>query len=586
MFSNARKLAVITWSLFLIFVSIGTYSTAQSCTSVLSPANGAVNVPLDATITWTPVAGVTGYIISLGTTPGGSDIVSNRSVGLSTSFLPPLGLPNNTTIYVSISLFFFNNENIPCPVSSFTTENITTPPLCTDLTSPLAGAVNVAINANLQWNVSIGTEGYLLTIGTTPGGNEILPTTDVGNILSYNPLLDFPASTIIYVTVIPYNSNGSAINCNSQSFTTGSLGQAPECTNLISPLDGSIDVPLTPELRWSPVTNATGYIINMGSTPGGKDILNNFDAGNTTSTVVVNFLFNVTIFVTITPYNDAGLATGCDEESFSTSAGCGPYFDPNTGLIVDLNPVITDPDTIGLCSEAIPFNYVADTNADGYVWYGFDPNGDEVELTTTRSIDFEIEGTYRLVAYTIIDVSGEEYRCENSKLIEVITTEGPRFENIRIEPIGDLTRIIIETSGSGDYEYAINNPNGPYQDANFFDLADVGNITVYAREKSGCGLISRQLFFNPVSILFPKFFTPNSDTINDFWNILEDRVNDIPVTGLQIFDRYGKLLTRIRPQESGWDGTFNGRPMPASDYWFAAILENGEILKGHFALKR
>ncbi|WP_445711803.1 T9SS type B sorting domain-containing protein [Flavobacterium sp.] len=52
------------------------------------------------------------------------------------------------------------------------------------------------------------------------------------------------------------------------------------------------------------------------------------------------------------------------------------------------------------------------------------------------------------------------------------------------------------------------------------------------------------------------------------------------------FDRYGKLLKQISPLGSGWDGVFNGKPLPSSDYWYAITLENGKTVKGHFTLKR
>ncbi|TDS50597.1 T9SS type B sorting domain-containing protein, partial [Myroides indicus] len=48
--------------------------------------------------------------------------------------------------------------------------------------------------------------------------------------------------------------------------------------------------------------------------------------------------------------------------------------------------------------------------------------------------------------------------------------------------------------------------------------------------------------------------------------------------------------------DQGWDGTFNGKAMPATDYWFMVeyIQESvdGKLLprkveyKGHFSLKR
>ncbi|MFT7118571.1 MAG: gliding motility-associated-like protein, partial [Flavobacteriales bacterium] len=56
-----------------------------------------------------------------------------------------------------------------------------------------------------------------------------------------------------------------------------------------------------------------------------------------------------------------------------------------------------------------------------------------------------------------------------------------------------------------------------------------------------------------------------------------------------IFDRYGKLLKSYGKDSNGWDGIYNGNPMPSSDYWFLLEIEDtrGNIeVKGHFSLKR
>jgi gliding motility-associated-like protein len=39
----------------------------------------------------------------------------------------------------------------------------------------------------------------------------------------------------------------------------------------------------------------------------------------------------------------------------------------------------------------------------------------------------------------------------------------------------------------------------------------------------------------------------------------------------------------------GWDGTYNGNPLPSSDYWFRIEYTENNIKKqfsGHFTLKR
>jgi gliding motility-associated-like protein len=66
-------------------------------------------------------------------------------------------------------------------------------------------------------------------------------------------------------------------------------------------------------------------------------------------------------------------------------------------------------------------------------------------------------------------------------------------------------------------------------------------------------------------------------------------LNNQPFAVIYIYDRAGKLLKQISTTGLGWDGTFNGMPLPADDYWFTInYTENGEqrVFKAHFAIKR
>ena len=85
---------------------------------------------------------------------------------------------------------------------------------------------------------------------------------------------------------------------------------------------------------------------------------------------------------------------------------------------------------------------------------------------------------------------------------------------------------------------------------------------------------------------YKKYFTPNNDGINDKWKILGIRIDFNNASEIYIFDRYGKLLKQLDPITDGWDGTYLGKPMPATDYWFRVYLEDGREFKGHFSLIR
>ncbi len=146
--------------------------------------------------------------------------------------------------------------------------------------------------------------------------------------------------------------------------------------------------------------------------------------------------------------------------------------------------------------------------------------------------------------------------------------------NIEIVPVGD-----------GNYEYAIN--GGEFQDDPLFYDVPPGINTVVINDKNGCGIT------DPIEFLvvgYPKFFTPNSDGVHDNWNVygVEELVNPV----VYIFDRYGKLLKQI-DVNIGWDGTFNGRDMPSSDYWFRLDYERDDegvlvatSVRRHFSLVR
>lgn len=148
--------------------------------------------------------------------------------------------------------------------------------------------------------------------------------------------------------------------------------------------------------------------------------------------------------------------------------------------------------------------------------------------------------------------------------------------------------ITISTSnlGIGDYEFTLNEIYGFYQDEPFFENVDAGIQTLFIRDKNNCGIASIEV---PV-IGYPRFFTPNNDGFNDTWKILGVSDKFYVNSNIYIFDRYGKLITKIDPNKNGWDGTFNGYYLPATDYWFSVELidhlGNIKIRKGHFSLKR
>lgn len=569
---------------FLLFMVLNTHG--QQCPDLVNPVNGATNVAVNTTISWESVPGVPAYLISLGTSPGGTELLNAQNVGNSPNYTPPKGLPENTTIYVTITLFFFNQPDIICTTQSFTTETLTQPPTCTQTTNPVDMATDVNPASNIRWQYTYGATGYYVSLGTTPGGVDILNTFDAGNNLSYDPPGELPSETTIYVTIVPYNSIGAATNCPSQSFTTSEVSPLPSCTSLVYPPNGEINVPLTPLLEWFEVPDATGYRVTIGSTPNGADILDNATFF-TNSTPVLNFVPNQTFFIRVIPFNDAGSAQSCIQESFSTLLGCGPYLDLASGEFVTLNPEIDFPDSVSFCENEAPLIISSDDVADGFRWYQIDQFGAESLISQTNEVALTENGSYRYEAYNLVTQSGDIIECPTTKVFNVVSSESPTIERLQASNAGTGIEIRVEASGSGDYEYAVDNRNGPYVDDNIFRGLEPGSHTFYVRDKNGCGIAEKRFTQDLTLEGFPKFFTPNGDNINDFWQFIQPPNGDVVVLqSIYIFNRYGALLKEISQNSLGWDGNFNGRPLPAGEYWFRAVDDSNREIKGHFTLKR
>lgn len=149
--------------------------------------------------------------------------------------------------------------------------------------------------------------------------------------------------------------------------------------------------------------------------------------------------------------------------------------------------------------------------------------------------------------------------------------------------------ITVNVIGHGTYEYKLD--DGQWQDDNIFTNVSAGPHQIQVRDASACSEFI--LTIEDVSTVdYPKYFTPNGDNRHETWNIVK-LGDDNTDAKIYIFDRYGKLVKQISSQGDGWDGTMNGKEMPATDYWFQVTYRetvNGvqtvKQFKGHFSLKR
>lgn len=204
-------------------------------------------------------------------------------------------------------------------------------------------------------------------------------------------------------------------------------------------------------------------------------------------------------------------------------------------------------------------------------WSWRNENG--TEIGTGQSIAIVALGNYTLT----VTRTENGLICENTSEFEVVSSGAPEDFTTEIGDFSDLVTLTVDVTGSGDFEYSADGEN--FQDSNRLEVFP-GVHTIYVRDKFLCRTINKEV----VALGYQKFFTPNNDTVNDYWHVIGADL--YPDSELFIYDRYGRLLKQLRPDGPGWDGTFNGLQMPSSDYWFRYFYEDGKEFTGHFSLKR
>ncbi len=236
---------------------------------------------------------------------------------------------------------------------------------------------------------------------------------------------------------------------------------------------------------------------------------------------------------------------------------------------VNSQPVI-DMDVIWYLCPGEDVQLYVNSIHDEYIW-----NTGE----TSSEIIVDEPGDYKVTVYNI---NNDTYKttCSVSRTIKVVEPDFPKAVNIEINDwTSNSNSVLVHVDGTGHYEYSIDDYD--YQDSNFFNDLLPGDYTVYVKNENGCIVYTEDIYL----LNYPKFFTPNSDGYNDFWKINFSETE--PDIEINIFDRYGKLITQLNPLSNGWDGTLNGQSLATSDYWFVVVRPSkNKQYSGHFTLKR
>ncbi len=216
---------------------------------------------------------------------------------------------------------------------------------------------------------------------------------------------------------------------------------------------------------------------------------------------------------------------------------------------------------------------------DGFTTVTVDLFPDETVLwftgETTQSINIAEEGQYSVV------VTSREGCPSPRRVFRTRKSEAPTIEGTLATDFSKPNSVTINVSGVGEYLYFLDNSE-PQRD-NTFTNVSTGFHEVGATDLYGCGTTTTEVLV----IDYPRFFTPNGDGFNDTWQV--DNIDQFDSAIFYVYDRHGKLIKQFNQNSAGWNGIFNGQPLPSSDYWFTLEINDAGRefeVKGHFAMKR
>ena len=510
--------------------------------------------------------------------------------------------PNSTSICSGSTAIIALSSTMPNTVFSWNLVQ-------NNITGGLSGTgASISQNLSTISNAS-GNAVYAITpnVNGCPGTTTIVTiTVNPIPVVTVNPALGQTicsgATTAISLSspVINTTYDWSVTQTNLNGTFSGSGTTIAQTLSTVLPSIGTATYEVTPTSNGC-IGAPVQVSVNVNPTPEffGTPTQLPICSGDTTSIVLTPSLSGTTFSWTVAQNGVSGASIGNGNTIFQILETTGSTFGTAIYTVTPalnscLGSPITIPVTVNplplpiindgiICADAagIPLRtYILDSglNAADYTfqWFlnGIPQSG---AASTFEALE---DGNYSVIATNILTL------CTSVEVFATVTASIPATNISAVGTVAfddNASIIVTALDPNPNYEYALD--YGALQSSNVFTNVNPGNHIVTVTDSNGCSNLS-----TTISVIgYPTYFTPNGDGFNDFWNIIG--LENQPSSKIYIFDRYGKLLKQISSKSLGWDGTYNGAPLPASDYWFTIeyiepLTTDLKVFKSHFSLKR
>ncbi len=244
------------WSLTIV-----TPASVPPVPTLVSPSNGATNLPTTDTLRWMPSQTAYSYVVQISKVSNFATTVLNDT-GIARSFLVDTGLAGGTVYYWRVAAINTVGESGWGGPWSFTTGTQSAQLTSPALQYPPDGSVNQPLSDTLKWSQVQGAQTYTLEIAPTAAfdTSAMIIATDTA-ASGFTTLLS--ASTAYWWRVRAQNQAGESNWSEVWKFTT----VAPPTTapTLLSPVDGAKNVPTTATCFWNTDSGASIYHLQVAS---------------------------------------------------------------------------------------------------------------------------------------------------------------------------------------------------------------------------------------------------------------------------------------------------------------------------------
>lgn len=616
-------------------VNAGTYNLTITGTS----CNGAGSTNVIVNSSPIPNAGVN-QSICFGVPISLSGIISNPSNSYQWTYIAPgimpspivnftpsasVIAPDITVSELGVYYFILQEQNALCPIQydtvaiSVSELNITTSfqnPVCTGSDD---GTINIVSPSAIEYSYDGGTTWVPnATIGSlAPGSYDVCARTVTGCQKCTTVVLIDPAPVTVTVsndtlicqngtgylsangaggTSFLYNWNFTSNNNANQSVnpvnnTTYTVIAENEfgCLSAPSSIDVTIRPPLTGTISIADTVCPTNSSSLSATVVGGLGAPYTFTwSSGATQTGADNHSINVTpsgtTIYTVTVTDE------CESTPLvmTTTVVVAPLPVPT---YVVLNPYQCEPAVFTIVNTTSPsMSETISWVVDGNQFFG---NQDTIQTSAFMNGLYNIQMT-----------STSDQGCITTTMFtNALNVESPPVADFNASPSPATmfnTSVFFQeqSTGATSYQWYFTQgtpltSNNPQENVQFpFGITGEYEVTLIVASSLGCtDTITKIIEVIPELVIYaPNTFTPDGDLYNQTWKVIMEGI-DLQAFELFIYNRWGEVIWESHNIQIGWDGTYNGNPVPEGTYVWTVqakdIRNDGKVkFNGHINLIR